>query len=126
MRGEILGLERRRRWNDAEKLAIVRSIGVGGATVTQVAQRHDLKRQQVYAWRHDLRRRGLLSSATDTTFLPVGFLEAELCQQQQGYRPRVDQDDRIEVVLRNGRSLRVVGDVNVATLVRLMNAVEAS
>ena len=126
MRGEILGLERRRRWSDDEKLAVVNSVGVGGATVTQVAQRHDLKRQQVYAWRHDLRRRGLLSSATDTTFLPVGFLEAELCQQQQGYRPRVDQDDRIEVVLRNGRSLRVVGDVNVATLVRLMNAVEAS
>ena len=126
MRGEILGLERRRRWNDAEKLAIVRSIGVGGATVTQVAQRHDLKRQQVYAWRHDLRRRGLLSAATDTMFLPVGFLEAELCQQQQSYQPRVDQDDRVEVVLRNGRSLRVVGDVNVATLVRLMNAVESS
>jgi len=126
MRGEILGLERRRRWNVEEKLAIVRSIGVGGATVTQVAQRHDLKRQQVYAWRHDLRRRGLLSSATDTMFLPVGFLEAELCQQQESHKPRVAQDDRVEVVLRNGRSLRVLADVNVAALVRLMNAVEAS
>ena len=48
MRGEILGLERRRRWSDEEKLAIVSLIGVGGATVTQVAQRHDLKRQQLY------------------------------------------------------------------------------
>jgi len=59
MRGEILGLERRRRWSDDEKLAIVRSIGVDGLTVTQVAQRYDLKRQQLYAWRHDLKRRGL-------------------------------------------------------------------
>lgn len=126
MRGEILGLERRRRWNDEEKLAIVRSIGVGGATVTQVAQRHDLKRQQVYAWRHDLRRRGLLSSATDTMFLPAGFLEGELCQQEESHQSRVAQDDRVEVVLRNGRSLRVLADVNVAALVRLMNAVEAS
>jgi len=126
MRGEILGLERRRRWSDDEKLAIVRSIGVEGLTVTQVAQRHDLKRQQLYAWRHDLKRRGLLSSVTDTMFLPVGFLEAELRHQQESHQPRVAQDDRVEVVLRNGRSLRVVGDVNVATLVRLMNAVEAS
>jgi transposase len=126
MRGEILGLERRRRWSDDEKVAIVRSIGVDGLTVTQVAQRHDLKRQQLYAWRHDLKRRGLLSSVTDTMFLPVGFLEAELCHQQESHQPRVAQDDRVEVVLRNGRSLRVVGDVNVATLVRLMNAVEAS
>jgi transposase len=126
MRGEILGLERRRRWSDDEKLAIVRSIGVDGLTVTQVAQRYDLKRQQLYAWRHDLKRRGLLSSATGTMFLPVGFLEADLCHQQESHQPRVAQDDRVEVVLRNGRSLRVVGDVNVATLVRLMNAVEAS
>jgi len=36
MRGEILGLERRRRWSDDEKLAIVLSVGVDGATVTQV------------------------------------------------------------------------------------------
>jgi transposase len=64
MRGEILGLERRRRWSDEEKLAIVSLIGVGGATVTQVAQRHDLKRQQLYAWRQDLRRRGLLSATS--------------------------------------------------------------
>lgn len=126
MRGEILGLERRRRWSDEEKLAIVSSIGVGGSTVTQVAQRHDLKRQQLYAWRHDLRRRGLLSSATDHMFLPVGFLEAELCHHQDSHQPRVEQDDRIEVVLRNGRSLRVGLDVNVTALTRLISAVEAA
>ena len=35
MRGDILGLERRRRWSDEEKLGIVLSVGVAGATVTQ-------------------------------------------------------------------------------------------
>jgi len=30
MRGEILGVERRRFWNDDEKLEIVTSVGVGG------------------------------------------------------------------------------------------------
>lgn len=48
MRGDILGLERRRRWCDEEKLEIVLSVGVGGATVTQVVQRHDVTRQQIY------------------------------------------------------------------------------
>lgn len=126
MRGEILGVERRRRWSDEEKLAIVSLIGVGGATVTQVAQRHDLKRQQLYAWRQDLRRRGLLPATTDNLFLPVGFVEAELCHQQDSHQPRVAQGDRVEVVLRNGRSLRVGVDVNVAALTRLINAVEAA
>ncbi|NSY40053.1 transposase, partial [Leisingera sp. ANG59] len=49
MRGEILGLERRRRWSDDEKLAIVLSVGENGATVSQVAQRHEIRRQQIYA-----------------------------------------------------------------------------
>jgi transposase-like protein len=26
---------------------------VDGASVTQVAQRHEVTRQQIYAWRHD-------------------------------------------------------------------------
>jgi len=38
MRCEVLGFERRRRWSDDEKLSIVSSVGVDGATVTQVAQ----------------------------------------------------------------------------------------
>ena len=57
MRGEILGVERRRNWGDDKKLAIVSSVGVGGASVTQVAQRHDVTRQQIYVWRHELKRK---------------------------------------------------------------------
>lgn len=41
MRGEVLGLERRRLWRDEDKLEIVMSVGIGGATVTQVAQRRE-------------------------------------------------------------------------------------
>jgi transposase len=61
MRGEILGVERRRRWDDDEKLAIVSAVGVGGVTVTQVAQRYEVIRQKIYAWRHELKRKGLWS-----------------------------------------------------------------
>jgi transposase len=63
MRGEVLGIERRRRWSDEEKLAIVSSVGIDGASVTQVAQRHEVSRQQVYAWRHELKKKGLGSTA---------------------------------------------------------------
>jgi transposase len=44
MRVEILGEELRRRWGDEKKLAIVMSVGIEGATVTEVAQRHDMTR----------------------------------------------------------------------------------
>ncbi|WP_155268933.1 transposase [Brucella intermedia] len=60
MRVEVLGAERRRRWGDQKKLDIVMSIGIGGATVTDVAQRYDVTRQQIYTWRRELKKKGLL------------------------------------------------------------------
>jgi transposase len=47
MRVEILGQEHRRRWRDDEKLAIFMSVGVAGATITEVAHRHGVSRQQI-------------------------------------------------------------------------------
>ena len=61
MRGEILGFERRRRWSDEEKLGIVMSVGTDEATVSQVTQRHEITRQQVYAWHHEMKKKGLWS-----------------------------------------------------------------
>ena len=48
MRGEILGRERRRRLSDDQTLALILEVDVRGATVTQVAQRHEITRQQNY------------------------------------------------------------------------------
>ena len=44
MRGEVLGVERRRRWSDEDKFSILSSIGIDRATVTQVAYRCDVNR----------------------------------------------------------------------------------
>jgi len=77
MRGEILGVERRRRGSDEDKIAIVGSVGVDGATVTQVAQRHDVTRQQIYAWRHDLKKKGLWSSKSGAVFLAIDLPTVE-------------------------------------------------
>jgi transposase len=76
MRGEVLGLERRRRWDDEVKLAIVSAVVVDGATVTQVAQRHEVTRQQIYVWRHELKRKGLWSPDDGALFLPAGMVPA--------------------------------------------------
>lgn len=44
MRAETLVRERRRRWGDENKLGIVMSVGLDSATVTEVANRHDVTR----------------------------------------------------------------------------------
>ena len=61
MLGEVLGVERRRHWSDDDKLEILLEVGVGGASVTQVAQRHELTWSQIYGWRRDLKKKGLWS-----------------------------------------------------------------
>lgn len=124
MRGEILGVERRRRWSDQEKLAILQSVGIGGASVSQVARRHDLRRQQIYAWRSELKQKGLLPRDAGPVFLPVEFPqvalgEAEACPASAG-------SARVEVVLLNGRSLRIDAHVDATALTQLIQTVEAA
>jgi transposase len=55
-RVEVLsGDERRRRWSAAEKAAIVAESFAPGAVSSAVALRHGLHRNQLYAWRRELR-----------------------------------------------------------------------
>ena len=127
MRGDILGLERRRRWSDDEKLEIVMSVGLGDATVTQVAQRHDVTRQQIYAWRHELKKKGLLSACPEALFLPVELdRPMELSEQTAVMSTVAPRAAQIELQLANGRCLRFDQGVDAATLMQLIRAVEAA
>ena len=55
-RVEVLtGAPRRRRWNAAEKAAIVAESLAPGAVASTVALRHGLHRNQLYMWRRELR-----------------------------------------------------------------------
>ena len=127
MRGDILGLERRRRWSDEEKLGILLSVGVEGATVTQVAQRHEVTRQQLYAWRHELKKKGLLSPLPETLFLPVELSEpAELAAHPSTVDPVPQRPALIELQLANGRCLRFDPMLDTTTLMRLIRVVEAA
>ena len=127
MRGDILGLERRRRWSDEEKLGIVLSVGVAGATVTQVAQRHEVTRQQLYAWRHELKKKRLLSPLPETVFLPVELsAPAELAVPSLAGDPAPQRSALIELQLANGRCLRFDPMLDTTTLTRLIRVVEAA
>ena len=51
----ITGPERRRRWSEEEKRAIVAESLAPGATVSEVARRADVCAGQIYRWRQELR-----------------------------------------------------------------------
>ena len=126
MRGEIHGLERRRFWRDEDKLEIVMSVGVGGATVTQVAQRHEITRQQVYALRQELKKKGLWSPDTGAFFFP---LDMPVAAGMPVVAPPVAETPPpivVELRLRDGRSLHFDSTTDPVALTALIRAVEAA
>lgn len=127
MRGDILGLERRRRWGEDEKVGIVLSVGAGGATVTQIAQQHEVTRQQIYAWRHELKKKGLLPAVPEALFLPVELDgRAELAVPAIMTCTEARPPEQIELQLANGRCLRFGPALDAAALMQLIRAVEAA
>lgn len=96
MRVEILGQERRRRWREEDKLAIVMSVGVAGATITEVAHRHDLTRQQIYAWRSELKKKGLLSASANALFIPVDMnaVQTDVPELRESCCGMIELDDK--------------------------------
>ncbi len=120
MRQEILtGVERRRRWSDEQKLAIVSEVGVNGARVADIARRHDLNRSQIYQWRRELVRRGLIE-VERSVFLPV-TAEPPVADETpvEGAHP-------VTVGLAKGRMLSVTTAMPPAVLQRLVRAVEGA
>ena len=51
----ITGRERRRRWTEEQKRAIVAESFAPGAMVSDVARRADISSSQIYRWRQELR-----------------------------------------------------------------------
>jgi len=61
------GVERRRRWSDEQKRALIEAAFAPGAVVAEVARAADVRSSQLYRWRRDLCGVGLAG----TGFAPV-------------------------------------------------------
>jgi len=70
MKVEVLGVERRRRWRDDEKLRIVAETLEAGARITEVARRNGVAASLVFTWRRQSRE-GRLGALSVPAFVPV-------------------------------------------------------
>ena len=143
----------RRVWSAAEKAAIVGEMGEDGANVSEIARRHGVAQSLLYRWRQDLAtaslsghspvyraealRRLAKADATVPQFLPVVIAapaEAAtlLPSQKPPARKRrtppiaASMTSGIDVVLANGRLVRVGADVDTAALLRIVAALEGA
>ena len=81
----------------------------------------------IYTWRHELKKKGLLSALPEALFLPVELDgPTELAMSPGGIRAEVPRVIQIELQLANGRCLRFDQGVDSARLTQLVRAVEAA
>lgn len=117
----IVGVERRRFWPDDLKLSILREVGVGDATVTDVSRRHDVTRQHIYQWRRQLRDKGLWPESEGTSFLAFDAPEHPVVSKQESASSSL-----AEISFPNGRILRCPPGMAEADIMRLIRLVEAA
>ena len=116
----ITGVERRRRWRADQKLRLLAELDEPGATVAEVARRHEVSRGLLWQWR-DAYRRGEL--VDQPAFLPMRVLAApEAPPALSPGDAAIEKDQRIEIVLPDGTTLRVSETVGAVGLHRVLAA----
>ena len=110
----------RRRWTSTEKLHIVEQSLALDASVAEVARRHQINPNLIYRWRQEAKSGALATTANeDARFALVGGAPAaDQGRRMTAYEPAV------EVVLRNGRVLRLPEGANVMQVAGLADALE--
>ena len=126
---------RRRRWTLEQKLALVEEVSRPGASVAAVADRHGVSRSLLFEWRRQVRERampGVVRADTATTLVPIRIVEdaprTESACPPVPARRSAERAGKsatfVEVVLPNGRMLRVSEAIAPEVLGRLAAALD--
>jgi len=135
--GEVISVVARcRRWTLEQKLALVEEVSRPGASVAAVADRHGVSRSLLFEWRRQVREGrmpGVLRAEAAGSLVPVRIVEAAPPKEApRPPRPSRGSAERagksaamVEVVLSNGRMLRVSEAIRPEVLGRLAAALDA-
>ena len=119
----ITGTGRRKNWTPAERAQLLREAFSERGAVSRVARQYGISPSLLYRWRRQALR-GALDPAP--AFVPVQMLPAvpDATPVATATLNRADREARAEIVLGNGRILRVAEDIAAANLARLAQALD--
>jgi transposase len=119
----MAGPERRRRWTTAEKLRIVEESRAPGASVVEVARRHDVHRNLVTVWRRQART-GVLACGPEPMQRQEdeGRFAAVSIAPDRPLTAPTGTCGAIEIEFAAGARMRITGAVDAATLTAVMAA----
>jgi transposase len=110
--------ERRRRWSWKEKTHIVAESLAPGAVASAIARRYGLHRNQLYAWRKEVRETADDATATVGS-APLDFVPVVVTDE-----PEVRRGSGIEIEL-SGARVRVSPGVDAALLEKVLRTLKA-
>ena len=134
--GEVISVvARRRRWTLEQKLALVEEVSRPGASVAAVADRHGMSRSLLFEWRRQVREGtmpGVARADAAATLVPVRIVDEapdkESARPQMPLRRSAERAGKavamVEVLLSNGRMLRVCEAIAPEVLARLAAALD--
>ncbi len=125
----INGAQGRRRWSADDRARILEETHSPRAVVSAVARRHGLRPQQLFAWRHEARRR--LEAETAPVFVPAVIVSEAASEPAPVKRARVKRDPArrrgaaiaIDV---DGVKVTIETDASPATIAALIGALKGS
>jgi transposase len=126
---------RRRRWTLEQKLALVEAVSRPGSSVAAMADRHGVSRSLLFEWRRQIREGtmpGVVRADAAPALVPVRIVEdappKETPRPPMSSRRSTERPGKsaamVEVVLRNGRVLRVSETIAPEVLGRLATALD--
>ena len=130
----ITGVGRRRSWSSEEKVRLVGEVAERG--VAEVARRYEVCRSLLYRWRRQMRRGKLAAVTAAAGFVPVRIgPEVSAVRETKDELPAASAAPQntlasaasiglVEIVLGNGRVLRVAERIDPAVLARLAAALD--
>lgn len=123
----ITGVGRRRRWPVDFKAAVVAESQEAGTVVSEVARRHGLRPQQLFAWRNETRRAGInIAAGASAPFAPVMVTPADPLGTALAEPPKIRAaPDLIEIAI-NGAIVRIRAAIDAKTLAVVLRAVKAA
>jgi len=134
--GEVISVvARRRRWTLEQKLALVEDVSRPGASVAAIADRHGMSRSLLFDWRRQMLEGtmpGVVRADAAPALVSVRVMDAPPKQVPCPPSPSRGSAVRpgkpvpmIEVVLPNGRVLRVSEAIRPEVLARLAAVLDA-
>ena len=118
----LTGPERRRRWTTVEKLRLVEESLSAGLSVAEFARQRDIHPNLIHLWRRQARTGALAAGRSE---MKVRFAPVAIAPVATPAREGHDGDAAIiEVVLRNGRVLRLCASVAPGDAARFADALE--